>query len=128
MKARQFLPETFSFLLWLVFWTAVGWLIGFIFDGHFWIIIPTLCSIHGFIVGLLFAFLSLRSRRTTGRVSPGRGALYGALSGIVALGVIRLLTWFSLYIPLVVIPVDTLFGVLLSLLLLQTPRHDPQLA
>ena len=128
MKRRHFLPETFSFLLWLAFWTAVGWLIGFLFDGHFWIIIPILCSIHGFIVGLLFAVLSLRNCRKTGRVSPGRGALYGALSGIVSLGAIRLLTWFSLYIPLVVITVDTLFGVLLSLLLLRNPRHDPQLA
>jgi hypothetical protein len=127
MKARRFLPETFSFLLWLAFWAALGWIIGFIFDGHFWIIIPILCSIHGFVAGLFFAFLSCRRRQKTGRVSPVSGALYGAFSGIVALGVIRLLTEFSLYVPFIVIPADTLIGVLISLLLLRGLRYDSQL-
>jgi hypothetical protein len=128
MKARQLMPETLSFLLWLAFWSALGWVVGFTFDGHFWIVIPINCSIHGFIVGVIFAVLSLRRRRKIGRISPGSGALFGAAASVIALGLIRLLTWFSLYIPLVVIPLDALFGLLLSVLLLRGARHDAQLA
>ena len=126
MRLRHFLPETVSFLSWLTIWTALGWIVGFVVDGHAWIVLPMMTGIHGLIAGIVFALFCAWYRRKMARLSALHGATFGALAGIIALGALRLLTWFSMLIPLVVIPLDALFGLALWFLFFRASSHEAQ--
>jgi hypothetical protein len=114
-------------VLWLAVWTALGWIVGFTFYfGHAWVVLPIMTGIHGFIAGVAFALFCAWYRRKMARLSALNAATFGALAGIIALGALRLLTWFSMFIPLVVVPLDALFALFLWFVLFRRPSHETQ--
>ena len=128
MRARELLPPTYSVLLWFSVWHALGWVIGYTFEGHFWIVIPIAAGIHGLIAGVVFTAACTLHRRKIARVSAARSIAYGVVAGAVALATLRLLTSFSVSIPLVVIPLDGLFGLLVGVIFFRASPHGPQRA
>ena len=120
LGASLLLRETISLAVWLVFWITIGLIVGAIINGHAWIVVFVLGGLHGLIAGVVFVFFSAFAYRKNRELLAIRGTMYAILGGFiffVALWLLLLSREFSVYIPLIVIPIDAVLGCGLSLFL-----------
>lgn len=121
---RLALFEATSFAVWLVFWITIGWIVGEIVGDQARVTIPVLAAAHGVIVGVVFVLLTALAYGKRHEVLAMRAAIYAVVGGMIYFVTFRLLLRgleLSIYIPLIVLPVDAAVGSALSLFLFRSP-------